>query len=245
MWVYFNSKGQVQEILTHGNLPRAGTNAFEIFCVFEDLDIASQYTSACVFLIKPDLNKNSYPHLLMEKATKEYIREPEDGEVNYFQDGTTYTGYLFDFAAFGEDQDGVILLDTSGNWTAMVTLFSTNKERNVQGAFKFFVGSGVETLDSDPFDFKKYMEEIIARLAMCLPKDSPMYMRVVNNLSEGVTDGKFKSDLFSVGSVLFNKTDNSFYVLDSLEYVPGVNPRKLPISGGEGPGTVLYIDVLV
>lgn len=233
MWVYFNTKGQVKEILTHGNPARAGTNSFEIFCFFEEVDIDVAYNLATISLVKPDLHNTVYSHLTMRATTKRFNKEEDDGEVNFFEDGQRYYGYVFDFADFERGQDDVVLLDTSGNWSAVVTLFSSGIEKNVQGAFRFFVADGVESEKGFSFNIEEYLEEIINNLAKYLPKNSKYFIRSVENIDDDVKNGSYPSDLYSVGSVIFEKTTGYIYELNNnLLYEPGVNPAKIGSTKG-------------
>ena len=67
MWLYFNEKGQILEVLEHGAPPRTGTTEFEIFAFFENTDIDVSYSNAALKLKKPDIEEEEYPLLLMDK----------------------------------------------------------------------------------------------------------------------------------------------------------------------------------
>ena len=121
LWVLFNKDGQVLYRTNVGNLPFAGTTDYQIYAVFQDVDI-SHYGSASIKFYKPDLDESSYYPLLMEKLPYgiEY-----DGDTNdAFTNGQVYPGWLFDFTEYDGELSVQSLLDTAGLWRAVITLYN-------------------------------------------------------------------------------------------------------------------------
>ena len=126
MFLYFNSNGQLLERLEHGPQARAGTTNFEIFAYFEDLDIDTCFNAATLTLIKPDLEHTSYPPLIMEKKTIEFVNL--DGEHSEkFENHQNYRGYYFNFYSYADNQTVDVLIDTIGTWIASIKLYSINR----------------------------------------------------------------------------------------------------------------------
>lgn len=223
MWLYFNEKGQILEVLEHGAPPRTGTTEFEIFAFFENTDIDVSYSNAALKLKKPDIEEEEYPLLLMDKVEKTFYPY-EDENHDFFEDGKTYKGYYFDFGDFNYYQTVQGLLDTPGMWRAIVVLFGADRTINVQGAASFYVARG-SLSDATQISTDTLLNQIFLAMATKLDANSPRYLRVVSDISNFAETG-FPDTEFNVGDVLFDKSDGSFYKLNSLEYEEGVNPER-------------------
>ena len=225
MWIYFNDKGQILEILEHGSPAVAGTTRFEIFAYFENVDIGLTYNNATIKLRKPDLAGSEYPLLLMEQATKNFVLDEEhDEHSSHFENGQSYRGFYFDFGDFNSDSDIEVLLDTPGLWEAIITLVGSNRKLNVQGTATFYVLDGISNADGSEVEIDKILNKIYLDLAKKLNADSDSYLRVVEDI-RSFRNTDFPEATFNVGDIIFNKLDGSFYKLNSLEYEEGVNPE--------------------
>lgn len=143
MWIYFNQDGQKIDSIEHGNNARAGTTDFSIFAYFYNTDLVN-FNTASIKLIRPDLFNSSYPLILMKKVTKKFVLEPDETS-NYFEDGKYYTGFEFDFSTFvPQETDTIVLLDTPGDWRAVISLYDSVGEIAVQGSIVFHVDNGIE-----------------------------------------------------------------------------------------------------
>lgn len=225
MWIYFNKKGQVLEILEHGSPAVSGTTNFEIFAFFEDVDVSLLYTNATIKLKKPDLTGSQYPLLLMKPTEKEFVLDEEhDEHSNFFEDGEIYKGYYFDFADFNTTQDTEVLLDTPGLWQAVVSLMGNNRRAAVQGVATFYVLDGLVSQDGAQASIDTILNQIFVELSTKLNVKSDAYLRVVDDITDYSQDG-FPPAAFSIGDIIFNRQDGAFYKLNSLDYIEGVNPE--------------------
>lgn len=222
MWLYFNKNGQILEMLEHGSPARVGATNFEIFAVFEDINIEVTYGNATLKLRKPDYKNVEYPALLMDRVDKTFNILENEKPV-HFENGKTYSGYYFDFSDFGLGQDIEILLDTPGLWEAIITLIGASRRLNVQGVATFFVAGSNAQLNPTEISINSLLTRIYTTMGTKLNIASTRYMRVLESFDDYVIDG-FPPDEFNVGDVIFNKSDDTFYVLNSLEYIEGVNP---------------------
>ena len=225
MWLYFNKKGQILEILEHGSPAVSGTTNFEIFAFFEDVDVNLLYTTATIKLRKPDLVGSQYPLLLMQPTQKVfYLDEEHDEHSNYFEDGEPYTGFYFDFANFNTHQDTEVLLDTPGLWQAVISLMGNNRRAAVQGVATFYVMDGLVNNDGTEASIETIFNQIFVELSTKLNVKSDAYLRVVDDITDYSETG-FPPAAFSIGDIIFNRADGAFYKLNSLDYIEGVNPE--------------------
>lgn len=220
MWLYFNKNGQLLETLEHGNLPRAGTTDFEIFAFFEGVNVLSDYTTATLKLIKPDLNETEYPNLLMSLTEKRFSKL-ENENSNKFIDGNKYVGFYFAFSDFSDTQTIEVLLDTIGTWKAIITLFKNGKSLNVAGTATFTVASGIENEEGNTVSIDTLFNMCYSELSKFLPKKSDSYFKIVENASEIQI---FDSSLFNVNDIIFDRTTKLYYKLkynDDFEIILG------------------------
>ena len=150
MWLYFNQNGRLLEVSEYDGQARAGTTAFKIYAVFENIDIDTVYTQATLKLYKPDIDGGSYPIILMEKEDSVTFDGPNG---IHFVHGQSYKCYSFDFSDLQSDNSPVVLLDTPGLWYAVITLRDARKI-NVVGSSSFNVQDGIssETDEMEAFD---------------------------------------------------------------------------------------------
>ena len=215
MWLYFNNKGQLITALEHGTPARAGTTNFQIFAVFEGVNVDNiSDISATIKLKKPDLTGSEYPILLMDNASADFsligdeVQHPDS--VAPFQVGAKYYGFLFDFANFNPDQTTEILLDTPGLWEAIITLITGVGMYSVQGVATFDVG-GTGTEEPTPITYEVIINQMIAMLG-----DKVNFNQVilaVNNISEVVIEG------YEEGQMFVDKTTGIFYKISGGELV--------------------------
>lgn len=149
MWLYFNQNGRLLEVSEYDGQARAGTTAFKIFAVFENIDIDTEYTQATLKLYKPDDNGGSYPLILMEKGEARY----EGPTGVHLLSGQRYNCYSFDFSDLQSGGVPVVLLDIPGLWYAVITLRDARRI-NVVGSSSFNVQDGIssETDEMEAFD---------------------------------------------------------------------------------------------
>lgn len=207
LWVLFNNSGQCLGQANVGSLPFAGTDEFQIFAVFEDVNL-DNYGSASIKLYKPDLSLSSDTALPMVKETIEF-----DGSANdYFTVGTSYTGFYFDFRDYS-NEDGSELLDTAGDWRAVITLLNvrTSTLRNVIGSVTFNVGNGNESEESGDVSLDSILTAIYAQLGTKLNITSPDYIKTVE--SDDISSFPFE-DAYNEGDIVLNRTDLKLYQLD-------------------------------
>ena len=179
LWVLFNENGQNIHSVNVGNLPYAGTNDFQIFAVFEKLDVDPEgtYPNGSIKFYKPDLENSSYLPLVIPVAEQTF---PGKKDEKYFVKNKTYKGLLFNFA----DYEGSFLIDTAGLWRAVITLYSSNAQiRKVVGGVVFNVGSGIDYEDAIESDIDEMLQAFYGQLALKLNISSPKYLKVVPKLS--------------------------------------------------------------
>ena len=223
MWLYFNKKGQLLEALEHGTPARSGATNFEIFAVFEGVDIDASYSNATIKLRKPDLDGSEYPFLLMEQKRFKYVPKSNNEHSNYFINNQFYNGYYFDFGGFNDSQETEVLLDTPGLWEAVIVLVGATRKLNVQGVATFNVEDEGYSQDATELSIDSLLNNIAAQMATKLNIKSTRYLRVLQSFSPYVEEG-FPESEFSVGDIIFNKETGSFYILNSFDYEEGVNP---------------------
>lgn len=211
MFLYFNKNGQLLERLEHGPQARAGSTNFEIFAYFEGLDLERLYTTSTISFIKPDFDRTILGNLKIDSYEARY--EVEDGENPiHFVNGKSYKGLRFDFASYEDGQDNEVLLDTVGQWAAIIKLKGSDGRQFVQGQANFTVASGTESEDGNTLGLSTIIDGIFTAIASKLNVNSAAYFRVVDEIPE-----HFESYAFNVGDVLYNKSDKGFYRLVSLD----------------------------
>lgn len=226
MWLYFDKNGAIKEVLEHGSPARTGSTNFEIFAYFEDLNILDDFGSAKMSLIKPNqayAEKNSvYDGISLSIVTKTFV--PTSSEINqeYFQPNQSYTGYYFNFTQVtihdDEVEEPVILLDTPGTWSAILTLFGLNGNINVQGRSEFFVQDTGYEEDETVLPDGYTIEQIYLALAKKLNIKSGSYLKVVDEIGD-IADDENKNEKYNVGDIVFERTTNAFYQL-GVELAP-------------------------
>lgn len=209
MWLYFNKNGQLLETLEHGSLPSAGTTDFEIFAFFEGLDILSDFTTATLKLIKPDLDNTEYPNLLMNLTTAKFIKLDTENAI-YFKNGTIYNGYKFNFSDFTNTQEVETLLDTAGTWKAVISLFKNGTTKKVQGTITFSVGNGIEDVDGNVFSIDTLFNTYNIELSKYLPKKTNLIIKLVEDITS-VT--KWDTSIYNLDDIILDKKGCAFYKL--------------------------------
>lgn len=233
LWILFNEEGQKLYEINTGNLARAGSNDFEIYAVFQNVNLAV-YATASIKLYRPDLSNSSYAPLSMVPKTGLGADDGIvfDGDTNpYFTVGVKYYGFYFNFA-----YPNTVLLDTSGLWNAVVTLYSINNAnlRNVVGRVAINVGYGITTAEPFEIDNDALLQSIYAALGSKLDIASPNYLKALDK----VADYDWSIGIYNVGDVIYIKNTEKFYKVNSEH-----NLVELSISGGGGSsseGTLLY-----
>lgn len=224
MFLYFDSNGKLIERLEHGSSPRAGTTDYEIFAYFEGVDLDFLYTSASITFTKPDLEGTRYPPLVMERK-KIRFSKLENENPRHFTNGIEYTGFYFNFFGFDGEQTVNVILDTLGQWTATIKLYGSNRNVAVQGEVKFNVNEGVESLDGSEIGVEEIFDGLALEIAKKIDLSSSGYVKVLNELP--AAGESFRSELFSVGDILFNKKDGFFYVIKNNLIVSNNNPERI------------------
>ena len=216
MWLYFDKNGAIKEVLEHGSPARTGSTNFEIFAYFEDVNILTDYNNAKLSLIKPNqayAEKNSvYDGLSMKIKTKTFVSRQSDSNAAFFRPNQHYTGYYFDFnqvtMTYDEFSDLLVLLDTPGVWSAIITLFSANGNINVQGRAEFNVQDTGYEEEETILPEGYTIEQIYQALAQKLNIKSDAYVKVVDN-----HEMDYDSDIFNENDIIFSRDDMSFYKL--------------------------------
>jgi hypothetical protein len=236
MWLYFNKQGQLITSLEHGEPARAGTTAFSIYAVFEDVDSSVFDGYATIKLFKPDLHCSSYPILLMKPEVKEFVlqsRETNDNVLPFKQTDSPYRGFCFDFADFNSTQDTEVLLDTSGLWKAVIVLIGNNL--NVQGVATFNVQDGVVSQDGANVNIDLILFEVLSEIHNKLNINKGVY--VINEDIEDIPEDTLA--WFEDGQLFFNKYDLKMYELEIVEGDPTtytLNEMNLGYSIEDGTG---------
>ena len=212
LWAKFNSNGQYIGQATVGSEPFAGTDNFQIFAVFEGVNL-SNYGSASIKFYKPDLNNSSVISLPMVKKTGVTAISFEGTTNDYFTQGESYSGFYFDFQDYVTDGTEEIL-DTSGLWRAVITLMSVRDLtlRNVVGSVTFSVGNGNESENSNDANIEALLNQIYNLVGTKLDIISPDYVKTVNE--ENIFSFLFE-DAYNIGDIILNRYDHKLYVLDS------------------------------
>lgn len=223
MIVVFNKKGITKEQLdSYGNLPRVGSQAFQIFAYFDGVDI-SNYGSAYIKLYRPDYSGSAYPILFMTLGDLTFDSS-KGASSNYLQNGQTYRGFLFDFSKVRDtkgtaslsDDTVVTLLDTPGQWRAVITLVSKTKISNVVGSVSFNVG-GVPTNDDETdVDLDVVISTMADVIAEKLDKESAYYVREVSGFETKAATGQLPGSICVKDSVVFDESNTSFYKLNTV-----------------------------
>jgi len=224
MIAVFNKKGITKEQLnSYGNLPRVGSQTFQIFAYFDGIDI-SNYGSAYIKLYRPDYKGSAYPILFMTKADLTF-HSSSGVTSNYLHNGQTYPGFIFDFAKIKDTKgtsslsDDVIvtLLDTPGEWKAVITLVSTGEVSNVVGSISFNV-SGIPAEDDEETEIG--LDVVISTMADIvadkLDRESVYYVREISNFEAKAAAGQLPQTIFVEGSIVFDEINNSFYKINTV-----------------------------
>lgn len=200
MWLYFDENGTLIKQLTHGPAARVGTTNFQVFAYFKDVDLRI-YNTATIKFMRDDYNDSSHPMLFMDLVRNapfvlnntgdmtltSTIFDPDSREtaqnVYPFEPGHKYTGYLFDFANFGVDEDVSILLDTPGKWHAVITLYAEGTIQNVQGSIEFYVEGPL--LESDPYIAS--LDDIVGNMARQMSSKT-IHFIIINSLEGDLTE---------------------------------------------------------
>lgn len=217
MWLYFNKQGQLITSLEHGEPARAGTTAFSIYAVFEDVDSSVFDGYATIKLFKPDLHGSSYPILLMKPEVKDFVLqsgEKNDNVLPFKQTDSPYRGFCFDFADFNSTQDKEVLLDTGGLWKAVIVLIGNNL--NVQGVATFNVQDGVVSQDGANVNIDLILFEILSEMRNKLNINKGVY--VIDEDIEDIPEDTLAG--FEDGQLFFNKYDLKMYELEIVEGDP-------------------------
>ena len=221
MIVCFNKKGVIKEQLdNYGNSPRVGSQNFQIFAYFDGITMAN-YGSAYIKLQRPDINGSSYPIMFMVEANLHY-QSMQNVSSNYFTPGQTYKGYLFDFSKVVDNdlptgKNIVTLLDTPGQWKATITLISRTKVANVVGTMTFNVSGVASDENETEISFDIITHNMSTAIASKIDADSDFYVRTVDNFVSKAESGELLAPYFEAGSIVFDKTTNNFYKINSVE----------------------------
>ena len=224
MIVVFNKKGITKEQLdSYGNLPRVGSQAFQIFAYFDDVEM-SNYGSAYIKLYRPDYSGSAYPILFMTLADLTF-HTASNVSSNYLRDGQTYRGFLFDFSKVKDtkgtetlsDDTIVTLLDTPGQWKAVITLVSKTKVANVVGSISFNVG-GVPSEDDDEteIDLDVVISTLGDALAEKLDTNSVYYVRDISGFEAKAEAGQLPETVFVDDCLVFDESNTSFYKINTV-----------------------------
>lgn len=216
MWIWLNKYGRVEKYLTHGGAPVAGETDFQIFAYFDGLDL-EYYDVASIKLRRPDINGSLYPALVMKKTNLTYHYIEGDRESS-FVEGQTYTGFLFDFSDFvqndGTSDDVVVLLDTPGLWEATITLLGSPASLNLSGLICFEVGSSVYN-DTTDVDLDQVLNTLILQL-QALQKGSTLYIKIADDFVTDATNGTLNATIYTASengghSLVYDKTTKNIY----------------------------------
>ena len=211
MWIWLDKNGTVKQYLTHGPSPVVGETDFQIFAYFDGLD-TDFFDSATIKFRKPDRQGSVYPVLFMRKVDMPYHYMSGDGTMSFFnENGSPYTGFLFDFSDFTEADEVVRLLDTPGLWEATITVLGSPNKTNVSGLITFEVGhSASDNEDQTELSLDQILENLILNVQI-LKKNSTLYLKVCDNFEYKAAQGELDASIYSIGSVLLDQTTNNFY----------------------------------
>lgn len=222
MLLYFDEYGVLKEQLTYGEPGRVGDTEMQIFAYFDGVDVRDVYNAAFIRFQKPDINGSEYPALFLKLVNLTFDPSVHS---NYFSanggpnsDGT-YPCYLFDFSEITDTEGIVKLLDTPGLWRATLTLTSSSSyTANVTGTFTFNVeSSAVSTDDETVITYDVIASNIANMIAVSkLNINSNRYIRVYENFVVDATNGDLPACLFVVGSIVWDKTTNTMYLIDTV-----------------------------
>ena len=210
LWAKFNSNGQYIGQANVGSEPFAGTDNFQIFAVFDGVNL-SNYGSASIKFYKPDLNQSSVISLpMIKKVTPNQIKF-EGATNDYFTNNEYYSGFYFDFQDYVTDGTEEIL-DTAGLWRAVITLMSVRdlSLRNVVGSVTFSVGNGNESEESHDASIEQLLTQIYARVGSKLDIISPDYVKTVETI-----EGAVFEDAYNVGDIIVDRSTLLVYQLNT------------------------------
>lgn len=222
MLLYFDEYGVLKEQLTYGEPGRVGDTEMQIFAYFDGVDVRDVYNAAFIRFQKPDINGSEYPALFLKLVDLTF--NPNIQPSNYFSanggsgPNGTYPCYLFDFSEITDTEGIVKLLDTPGLWRATLTLTSSSSyTANVTGTFTFNVeSSAVSTDDETVITYDVIASNIANMVAVSkLNVNSTRYIRVYENFVVDATNGDLPACLFVDGSIVWDKTTNTMYLIDT------------------------------
>lgn len=220
MWIWLDKTGKVYQSLVHGNAPTVGETDFKIFAYFDGLNPES-VNAATIKFRRPDMQGSSYPVLYMTRKNMIYSPMSSDGANCLFKTANNpYRGFVFDFSSFLSGQEIVRLLDTPGMWEATITLLRYPSKTNVTGLIKFYVGASAgDNEEASELSEDQVLENLVLSLNS-LNQLSTTYVKVVLDLETEASDGELDSNIFSVGSVVYDKETQGFYKITSVTENP-------------------------
>ena len=225
MWIWFNKNGVLINSTIHGSAARVGTGDFQIFAYFDGLNVDDYYTDATIRFRRPDLQGSEYPSLFMQRVDNlVYNKDESDTDSIGFQNGHSYTGFMFDFGNFQDNEDYVSLLDTPGLWEATISLYGGNGAKNVVGIVTFNVEDSVSVVDNDPtvIDPDEILEQFRVQFGKKLDKNSKSYLRTSENFLQQVQEGTLSKEVYVPGVYVLDAATNIVYRIDTVtETVPG------------------------
>lgn len=211
MWIWLDKTGKVYQSIVHGNAPTVGETDFKIFAYFDGLNPES-VNAATIKFRRPDMQGSSYPVLYMTRKDMIYSPMSSDGANCLFKTADNpYRGFVFDFSSFLSGQEIVRLLDTPGMWEATITLLRYPSKTNVTGLIKFYVGASAgDNEEISELSEDQILENTILSLNS-LNQLNTTYVKVVLDLETEAGDGELDANIFSVGSVVYDKETQGFY----------------------------------
>ena len=220
MWIWLDKTGKVQQYLMHGNSPIVGETDFEIFAYFDGLDI-NFFDEASIKFRKPDRQGSTYPILFMKKVDMIYKHMSMDGDSSKFNENDSpYTGFLFKFSDFAQDEEVVRLLDTPGLWEATITCLGGSNKTNVSGLITFSVGkSASDSEDESELTLDQVLQNLILS-QNALPKSNIEYIRIIDNFVSKAQSGGLDVNSFVVGASVLDKTTQRIYELETVTINP-------------------------
>lgn len=220
MWIWLDKTGKVYQSLVHGNAPTVGETDFKIFAYFDGLNPES-VNAATIKFRRPDMQGSSYPVLYMTRKNMIYSPMSSDGANCLFKAANNpYRGFVFDFSSFLSGQEIVRLLDTPGMWEATITLLRYPNKTNVTGLIKFYVGASAgDNEEASELSEDQILENLVLSLNS-LNQLSTTYIKVSSDFRTDAAAGDLDSNIFSVGSVVYDKETQGFYKITAVTENP-------------------------
>ena len=255
MWLYFDENGTLkQQFQYYGPAFRTGSTDGEIFAVFENMDEADLAdVTATLKLLKPisgrDAKIYAYYPITMNIATQKFDTDNFDtvpDDLEPFVNGQNYTGMKFSFNQ-SVDEDFLILLDTPGVWSAIITLFNANGSIAVKGRANFNVQNNGYDQNATLLPEDWSLDQIYDAIATKLSIKSAGYIKVVD--LDNIADFVFDETRFNEDDIVFNIKNKMLYqihdgvltVLRNGKDFVGLYKHGLSIeSGTPQPVHVLY-----